>query len=56
MGADYIEQDLQLTKGGVLVVLHDDTLNRTARGLEVLPPALLRSEVGRLIARTVQPL
>lgn len=32
MGADYIEQDLQLTKDGVLVVLHDETLNRTARG------------------------
>jgi glycerophosphoryl diester phosphodiesterase len=31
MGADYIEQDLQLTKDGVLVVLHDDTLDRTAR-------------------------
>ena len=33
MGADYIEQDLQLTSDGVLVVLHDDTLDRTARGL-----------------------
>src|SRR5918997_3834211 len=32
MGADYIEQDLQLTRDGVLVVLHDETLNRTARG------------------------
>ena len=32
MGADYIEQDLQLTSDGVLVVLHDDTLDRTARG------------------------
>jgi glycerophosphoryl diester phosphodiesterase len=32
MGADYIEQDLQLTKDGVLVVLHDATLDRTARG------------------------
>ena len=32
MGADYIEQDLQLTKDGVLVVLHDPTLDRTARG------------------------
>jgi glycerophosphoryl diester phosphodiesterase len=32
MGADYIEQDLQLTKDGVLVALHDDTLDRTARG------------------------
>ena len=31
MGADYIEQDLQLTKDGVLVVLHDQTLDRTAR-------------------------
>jgi glycerophosphoryl diester phosphodiesterase len=32
MGADYIEQDLQMTRDGVLVVLHDDTLNRTTRG------------------------
>lgn len=32
LGADYIEQDLQLTKDGVLVVLHDATLDRTARG------------------------
>ncbi len=31
-GADYIEQDLQLTADGALVVLHDDTLDRTARG------------------------
>lgn len=30
-GADYIEQDLQLTRDGVLVVLHDETLDRTAR-------------------------
>jgi glycerophosphoryl diester phosphodiesterase len=34
MGADYIEQDLQLTKDGVLIVLHDETLDRTARGPE----------------------
>jgi len=33
-GADYIEQDLQMTKDGVLVVLHDPTLDRTARGPE----------------------
>jgi glycerophosphoryl diester phosphodiesterase len=32
LGADYIEQDLQLTSDGVLVVLHDATLDRTARG------------------------
>lgn len=31
-GADYIEQDLQLTADGVLIVMHDDSLNRTARG------------------------
>lgn len=31
LGADYIEQDLQLTKDGVLVVMHDSTLDRTAR-------------------------
>ncbi len=31
-GADFIEQDLQMTRDGVLVVLHDDTLDRTARG------------------------
>lgn len=34
MGADYLEQDLQMTRDGVLVVLHDETLDRTARGPE----------------------
>jgi glycerophosphoryl diester phosphodiesterase len=32
LGADYVEQDLQLTSDGVLVCLHDATLDRTARG------------------------
>jgi glycerophosphoryl diester phosphodiesterase len=32
LGADYIEQDLQMTRDGVLVALHDSTLDRTARG------------------------
>lgn len=32
MGADFIEQDLQMTRDGVLVVLHDDTLDRTTGG------------------------
>lgn len=31
-GADFIEQDLQQTSDGTLVVLHDETLDRTARG------------------------
>lgn len=30
MGADYLEQDLQLTADSVLVVLHDETLDRTS--------------------------
>jgi glycerophosphoryl diester phosphodiesterase len=29
IGVDYIEQDLQLTSDGVLVVMHDPTLDRT---------------------------
>jgi glycerophosphoryl diester phosphodiesterase len=32
MGADYIEQDIGMTADGVLVCLHDSSLNRTARG------------------------
>jgi glycerophosphoryl diester phosphodiesterase len=32
LGADYLEQDLQMTKDGVLVVLHDETLDRTTGG------------------------
>ena len=31
-GADYIEQDIARTADGVLVVIHDATLDRTARG------------------------
>ena len=34
MNADYLEQDLQMTADGVLVVMHDDTLDRTIRGPE----------------------
>lgn len=32
MGADYLEQDIAMTADGVLVCLHDATLDRTARG------------------------
>ncbi len=31
-GADFIEQDIARTKDGILVVIHDPTLDRTARG------------------------
>jgi len=29
MGADFIEPDLQITRDGALIAMHDDTLNRT---------------------------
>ena len=48
-GADYLEQDLQLTRDGVLVVLHDPTLDRTARG----PGA---NCTGRVIEKTLAQL
>lgn len=32
IGVDYIEQDLQMTRDGVLVVMHDPTLDRTTDG------------------------
>jgi glycerophosphoryl diester phosphodiesterase len=47
MGADYLEQDLQMTRDGVLVVMHDDTLDRTARG----PATTCR---GPVIAHTLE--
>jgi glycerophosphoryl diester phosphodiesterase len=36
-GADYVEQDLQITKDGVLVCLHDLTLERTTNVEKVFP-------------------
>ena len=32
LGADYIEQDLRMTKDGILVVIHDEDLDRITRG------------------------
>ncbi|MGH7446750.1 MAG: glycerophosphodiester phosphodiesterase family protein, partial [Longimicrobiales bacterium] len=32
LGADFIEQDLQMTRDGELIVMHDDTLDRTTGG------------------------
>ena len=37
MGADYVEQDLQLTRDGVLICMHDTTLERTTNVEEVFP-------------------
>lgn len=36
-GADYIEPDLQITKDGVLIALHDLTLERTTNVRDVFP-------------------
>jgi glycerophosphoryl diester phosphodiesterase len=36
-GADFVEQDLQITRDGVLVCLHDLTLERTTNVKEVFP-------------------
>jgi glycerophosphoryl diester phosphodiesterase len=36
-GADFVEPDLQLTKDGVLVCLHDPTLERTTNVAEMFP-------------------
>ena len=44
MGADYVEQDLQLTSDGVLVCLHDTTLNRTTNIAEVFPDRAIEVE------------
>jgi len=45
MGADYVEQDLQLTRDGVLVCLHDTTLNRTTNVEAVFPDRAIEVEV-----------
>ena len=37
MGADYVEQDLAVTKDGVLICLHDPTLDRTTNVEELFP-------------------
>jgi glycerophosphoryl diester phosphodiesterase len=36
-GADYVEQDLAVTKDGVLICLHDPTLDRTTNVEELFP-------------------
>ena len=46
-GADYIEIDLQMTADGVLVALHDKTLNRTADAPEGVPERFCRGLVSK---------
>jgi glycerophosphoryl diester phosphodiesterase len=37
LGADYLEMDIQRSKDGILIALHDDTLERTTNIAEVFP-------------------
>ena len=54
LGADYIEQDLQQTKDGVLVVMHDKTLNRTATAPEGGPARYCRGPVSNRTLRQIK--
>jgi glycerophosphoryl diester phosphodiesterase len=45
-GADFVEQDLQITKDGVLVCLHDLTLERTTNVKDVFPKRFREEMVG----------
>jgi glycerophosphoryl diester phosphodiesterase len=46
--ADFVEQDLAVSKDGVLVCLHDDTLERTTNVREVFPDRFTRESIIRL--------
>ena len=43
-GADFVEQDLAVTKDGVLVCIHDLTLERTTNVEEVFPDRVRRGQ------------
>jgi glycerophosphoryl diester phosphodiesterase len=45
-GADYVEQDLQITKDGILVCLHDLTLERTTDVQRLFPDRYTTEERG----------
>jgi glycerophosphoryl diester phosphodiesterase len=53
-GADYIEIDLQMTADGVLVALHDKTLNRTADAPEGVPEWYCRGLVSKKTLEQIQ--
>jgi glycerophosphoryl diester phosphodiesterase len=44
-GADYVEQDLAVTKDGVLICLHDPSLERTTDAEEVFPSRFTETTV-----------
>jgi glycerophosphoryl diester phosphodiesterase len=46
-GADFVEPDLAVSKDGVLICLHDDTLERTTNVAEVFPDRYSRDMKGR---------
>ena len=48
-GADFVEQDLQISKDGVLVCLHDLTLERTTNVRTVFPDRAAIDEAGRQV-------
>lgn len=50
-GADYIEPDLQITSDGVLIALHDETLERTTNVREVFPERFREQRVRGELAR-----
>lgn len=50
-GADWLEQDLQVTRDGELVVLHDDSLDRTARGPAASCRGLVRTKTREELAQ-----
>ena len=45
--SDFVEPDLAITKDGVLICLHDDTLERTTNVEEVFPDRYSREVTGR---------
>ena len=51
LGADFIELDLQMTRDGELVVLHDEELDRTARGSQQECTGLVRERTLQQIQR-----
>lgn len=49
--ADFVEQDLAVTRDGVLVCLHDDTLNRTSNVAAIFPQRFTTTAAGSAAAK-----